>query len=371
MAIKKKESNDDIVVGKLSGTDIRTLLNKKAGQEIAFSLKDENPSEVVGWIPTGSKWLDSIICKGQYGGIPVGKISEISGLESAGKSYIAASIAANAQKAGMKIVYFDSESSVDSEFIKKLGINLEDDTYTYIQAQTVEFVFETIETLTATADNILYIWDSFANTPCKADTEDLGFDPNSSIARKARIASLGMQKLTLPIANSKSILLVLNQLKTNLDRMSLMVEPWTTPGGKALHYAYSLRIWLTGRKAKDSYIVNSKGYRIGSEIKAKIKKSRFGSEGRECGFKIAWGEDPIGIRDEESWLEALDICGAIKTGGPWKTMVAEDGTEFKFQTASWLDKLKEPKFRETVLKLMDKELIQKFNDRTGDASIHY
>jgi len=367
------KSKKEKITGHLSGEDIRGILNKKAGFDIAFSLKDENPSEVKSWIPTGSRWLDSIICKGKPAGIPVGKIVEIAGLEASGKSYLAALIAANAQKMGMSVVWFDSESAVDPEFIEKLGINLDSGTFTYVQAQSVEFVFETIETLLS-QQNVLYILDSFANTPCKADMEDPNFDPSSSMARKARIASLAMQKLTLPIANANSTFLVLNQLRTNLntsDPSSMKIDPWMTPGGKALIYAYSLRIWLTGRKAKDSYLNNDKGYRIGSELKAKLKKSRFGTEGREAGFKIVWGEDPIGIRDEESWQEALELTGAIQTAGAWKSITAKDGTIMKFQGTSWMEKMKDPMFRETVLNVMDVDRHQKFNDKTGNADAHY
>lgn len=366
---KKKEK-----IGALTGTNVMDILNKKAGRDVAFDLTTANPTAVTSWIPTGSKWLDSIICKGKEAGIPVGKIVEIAGLEASGKSYLAAIIAANAQKIGMKVIVFDSESSIDPEFLQKLGIDLNANTYTYVQAESVEFVFETIETLLATEQDILYIWDSFANTPCKADMEDESFDPSSSMARKARIASLAMQKLTLPIANANSTLLVLNQLRTNLntsDPSAMKMEPFITPGGKALVYAYSLRIWLTGRKAKDSYVKNDKEFRIGSEVKAKLKKSRFGTEGRECAFKIVWGDDPVGIRDEESWQEALELSGAIQTAGAWKTITAKDGTAFKFQSAMWMDKMKEPKFRETVLQLIDEEVIQKYQNKTGSASLHF
>ena len=95
------------------------------------------------------------------------------------------------------------------------------------------------------------------------------FNPNSSMAVKPRILSKGMAKLTVPIANSQSTFLVLNQLKTNIPsgpnaHIVAMTTPYITPGGKAMHYAYSLRIWLTGRKAKASYIMDDKGFRIGS-----------------------------------------------------------------------------------------------------------
>ena len=93
--------------GKMSPADLRAMINKKAGMEVAHSLVGENPTEVTEWIPTGSRWLNSIICRGKIAGIPVGKISEIAGLEATGKSFLAAQAAANAQKMGMQVIYFD------------------------------------------------------------------------------------------------------------------------------------------------------------------------------------------------------------------------------------------------------------------------
>ncbi len=106
-----------IKTGKISMEEMRRIINKKAGREVAHSLSDENPTEVKEWIPTGSRWLDSIICKGRLAGIPVGKIVEIAGLEATGKSYMATQIAANAQEMGIDVVYFDSESAIDPSFL--------------------------------------------------------------------------------------------------------------------------------------------------------------------------------------------------------------------------------------------------------------
>ena len=103
--------------GRVSMQELMTLVNKKAGRSVAHDLTGANPTEVKEWIPTGSRWLDSIICKGQMGGIPVGKTTEIAGLTSTGKSYMAAQIAANAQKQGKLVVYFDSESAIDPAFL--------------------------------------------------------------------------------------------------------------------------------------------------------------------------------------------------------------------------------------------------------------
>lgn len=357
--------------GQVSLSEIQTFLNKKAGRVVAHSLQEENPTKVTEWVPTGSRWLDSIVCKGEYAGIPVGKISEIAGLEATGKSYMATQIAANAQKMGIDVVYFDSESAMDPSFMEALGCDLEK--LLYVPAQNVEFVLETIEELLTMSDKKwLFIWDSLALTPSISDLEG-DFNPQSTMAMKPRILSKGMSKITLPLAERKATLLVLNQLKTNITRTpsEAMVTPWITPGGKAMHYAYSLRIWLTGRKSKASYVTDDNGFRVGSEVKAKLEKSRFGTQGRTCTFKILWGAESVGVQDEESWFEAVQISNYIKQSGAWFSLVHEDGTEEKFQRKSWVEKLRSEKFRARVLDIMDKEIIKKFDDRSGHAGDYY
>jgi recombination protein RecA len=356
--------------GKISIADMRNLINKKAGINVAHNLNEDSPTVVKNWIPTGSRWLDSIICRGQRAGIPVGKIVEIAGLESTGKSYMAAQTAANAQKMGIDVIYFDSESAIDPDFLKKAGCNV--DNLIYVQATSVEFVLETIEDLLGTNENkMLFIWDSLALTPAVSDIEG-DFNPLSSMAVKARILAKGMSKLTVPIANSQSTFLVLNQLKTNITRSpsEALTTPFMTPGGKAMIYAYSLRIWLTGRKAKASFVLDDKGYRVGSEVKVKLEKSRFGTQGRQCNFKILWGEE-VGIQDEESWLDAIKGSTALKQAGAWYELCYDNGTCEKFQGSGWVEKLQNEKFKTRVLEIMDEEIIRKFDDRTGDAKDFY
>ena len=356
--------------GQLSIEDMRKLINKKAGIEVAHNLTKENPTEVKQWIPTGSRWLDGIICRGQLAGIPVGKVVEIAGLEATGKSYMAAQVAANAQKMGIDVIYFDSESAIDPTFLERSGCNV--DKLLYVQATSVEFVLETIEELLGTNDSqMLFIWDSLALTPAISDIEG-DFNPQSSMAVKARILAKGMSKLTVPIANSQSTFLVLNQLKSNITRSpsEALTTPYMTPGGKAMIYAYSLRIWLTGRKAKASFVTDDKGFRIGSEVKVKLEKSRFGTQGRQCNFKILWGDD-IGIQDEESWFEAVKSSDQIKQSGAWFELIYEDGTTEKFQASKWLSKLENEKFRKRVLTIMDEEVIMKFDKRIGEANEFY
>jgi len=357
--------------GRLSIADMKKLVNKSAGANVAFSLNDENPTEVNEFIPTGSKWLDGIVRRGKWGGIPVSKISEIAGLEATGKSYMAAQVAANAQKMGIDVIYFDSESAIDPYFLENAGCDLEN--LLYIQAQSVEFVLETIENLLANSDGkMLFIWDSMAMTPSVSDIES-DFNPLSTMAVKPRILSKGMAKLVQPIANKKATLLILNQLKTNITRRpsEAMTTPYFTPGGKALAYAYSLRVWLTARKGKASFIYDDKGFRIGTEVRAKIEKSRFGTQGRECSFKIIWGGEDIHIMDRESWLEAIKSSEYLTNAGAWYTLHYDDKTSEKFQGKNWAEKLEDEKFYNRVVELMEQEIVLKFDKREGKAADFY
>ena len=357
--------------GALDIESIRGIINKKAGREVAHSLQDNNPTEVNEWIPTGSRWLDAIICKGRPAGIPVGKISEIAGLPGTGKSFLAAQIAGNAQKMGIDVVYFDSESAIDPSFMERAGCDL--DRLMYVQAASVEFVLETIEELLATGNKWLFIWDSLALTPSISDVEG-DFNPQSSMAVKPRILAKGMSKLTIPIADANATFLVLNQLKTNLGARTpaqAMTEPYTTPGGKAMIYAYSLRVWLTARKAKASFIVDDNGFRIGSEVKVKLEKSRFGTHGRTCNFKILWGDDAVGVQDEESWFDAIQISERLEQSGAWFTLIHNDGSKEKFQRKQWVTKLESEKFRESVLTIIEEDVIMKFKNREGNAADFY
>ena len=351
--------------------DMRKLINKRAGMTVAHNLNEENPTEVTDWIPTGSRWLDSIICKGKLAGIPVGKVTEIAGLEATGKSFLAAQVAASAQQKGIDVVYFDSESAIDPAFLEKAGCDVS--TLLYVQAQSVEFVLETIEDLLANNENrMLFIWDSLALTPAISDVEG-DFNPQSSMAVKARILAKGMSKLTVPIANSQSTFLVLNQLKSNITRSpsEALTTPYVTPGGKAMIYAYSLRVWLTGRKAKAAYITDESGFRIGSEVKVKLEKSRFGTQGRQCNFKILWGTDDIGVQDDQSLFEAIKGSKYMTSSGAWYSLEMGDGKVEKFQPSKWEQKMADPAFKQRVYDVMDEEVIQKFDKRLGNAEDFY
>ena len=360
--------------GKLSSSDVLKMINKKAGRTIAFAGDQENPADIKDWIPTGSRWLDSIICRGQLAGIPVGRVTEIAGLESSGKSYMAGQVAREAQKKNIKVLYFDSEQTMTSEFLVKLGCDMEGDNQIIIvQPDDIEMVLETVEICMSNDPDsrYLFIVDSLAMTPCRADLEK-DFNPQSSMAQKPRVLSLGMQKLTVALNKTQSTLLVLNQLKTQIhtgNPMLALSQPYFTPGGKAIIYAYSLRIWLTGLKSKKSFVEDESGFRIGSEVKAKLEKSKFGTQGRICNFKILWGGEDVGIMNDESLMVAIKSSDKLKNAGAWFTL---QGWDKKFQAATFPKLMQtEPKFSKIVYDIMDEEVIRKFEDKTGSAKDFY
>ena len=357
--------------GKIDISAMKKFVNKKVGLDVAHDLREDNPTEVREWIPTGSRWLDSITCRGQMGGIPVGKITEIAGLSSAGKSFMAVQIAANAQRLGHTVVYFDAESAIDPAFLSNAGVDMNED-FLYVQAISVEKTLETIEDLMGEYPDtqFLFIWDSIAATTSEKELES-DFNPQSTMAVKPRIFAKAFPKLTIPLANQQCTLVLINQLKTNITSnvAEAMTTPFIAPGGKAIEYFSSMRIWLTKRKAKAAFVTDDSGLRVGSEVKVKIEKSRFGTEGRTCGFKILWGNN-VGIQDEESWLEALRLSGSDRfKSGAWNKLTSRDGKEFKFQRTQWLDKLKDDEFRQAVFDIMDEEIIKKFDSEGKNVNI--
>ena len=207
---------------------------------------------------------------------------------------------------GLFPVYFDAESAIDPIFLEKAGIDRSQ--MMYIQAVSVEKVLEAIEMLIDQYEDLkfLFIWDSIAATSSEKEIES-DFNPQSTMSVKPRIFGKAFPKLTIPLADGQHTLLLINQLKTNINvqnPMAALVEPWIAPGGKAIEYFCSLRIWLTKRKSKSAYVTDDTGLRVGSEVKCTLQKSRFGTEGRVCTFKILWS-GKAAIQDEESWLVAL------------------------------------------------------------------
>jgi len=358
----------------------RKLLNKIAGGNVTYDLNEENPTDVNYWIRTGSTWLDAIICRGQMAGIPGGKITEIAGLQSVGKSYEALQIAVNAQNdLDMTVVYGDPESGMNSDFMRQAGCDL--NKLIYVQPPDLETWYEIMEEMLKNCqpgERMLFILDSLASIPCRADNEG-DYNPNSSVGVKARVQSKSLMKLNMPLAHADATYIILNQLKTNITGMSKVPNPkyatdsqrYIAPGGKAAEYFASLRIWLTGSQSKKLKVLDENGYRIGSYVKARLEKSRFGSQDRTCEFKILWG-DEVGVMDEESILEAIKPADEI-TLGQW-CKLEHGGKTWKWQGAEpgFVKLMREDEeFNKAVMHILHRDIVLAFEERTGDAKNFY
>jgi recombination protein RecA len=333
MAAKKRttgvdsSANDDLsrsLIADLNKLDIDS-----------YTLGDEwTPTDLNDWIGTGSSLLDLAISNRPNGGIPVGRIVELSGLEGSGKSLICAHLLANVQKLGGVAVLIDTETAVNEEFYEAVGIDM--DKLVYVHENIVEKIFEAIEKIVervrqASANNdkrVIIVVDSIANALPKVENEGT-FDKQGFGTQKAYLIGQGLRKLTKIISKQRVLLVFTNQLRYNMQPGSH--EKWITPGGKALPFISSLRVRLT-QMVKITKTVGAEKHVIGVTIEAHVLKNRFGPPYRKVKFDVYFDR---GIDDVSSWLKFMNDNG-ITTGASGNyTYVDSNGEEFKFKTAGW------------------------------------
>lgn len=213
----KKEGLDDFT------SDLIKSLNKERGTRVAYNLScDDSPTHVNRWISTGSTQLDYIIANQKNGGLPEGRIVEIFGPPSIGKSHIATQIAKSTQKMGGIVVYIDTENATSIENLKALGVDISK-RFVYVDTHCTEEVLSIAESTIIKAKAmdkdvpVSIIWDSVAATSPKAEL--VGDYDKESIGLQARAISKGMRKITGVIANEKVLLVCLNQIRTKVGVM--------------------------------------------------------------------------------------------------------------------------------------------------------
>jgi len=296
---------------------IANELNKQfKHQKVAYFLdKDSNPTDVTDWISTGSTMLDIAISNKPDGGVAVGKITELNGLEGSGKSLIGSHLLASTQRKDGVAVYIDAESAVSPEFLTAIGVDTK--SMLYVHLETVEEIFDTIETIVtkireSDKDRLVTILvDSLAAASTKVEM-DADFDKDGWATAKAIIISKAMRKITQMIAREKVALVFTNQLRQKLGVM--FGDPWTTSGGKALPFHASTRIRFRNiGQIKDS----SKKNTIGIKIKGQVIKNRLGPPMRTAEFPLYFD---TGIDDYGSWLNVMKEHKLIKQGGSWYTL---------------------------------------------------
>ncbi len=339
-------------------------LNKKFkddGQVAYFLDEDPVPTNISDWVSTGSTMLDLAISNRPHGGLPVGRIVEINGLESSGKSLVAAHALANVQKKGGVAVYIDTENALDDKFLRSIGVNTSE--MIYAQMDTCEKIFafieQIIETVRGDKDNdkvVGIVFDSLAAASTNKEME-ADFDKDGWATDKALIVSKAMRKITKLIGRERILLVITNQLRQKLNVM--FGDPWTTSGGKALQFHSSVRIRLS-LASKDKYIIK-KGKldeTIGIRLNAKVIKNRVGPPFRNATFDVYFDR---GIDDLTSWIDILKAHDIVKRSNPGFKITDHNGEERKFITEEWTGLLEnDEKLKQHVYKQICELLVMKY-----------
>jgi recombination protein RecA len=355
--------------------DLIKSLNKERGNRVAYNLStDESPTHVKRWISTGSKQLDYIIANKKDGGLPEGRIVEIFGPPSIGKSHIATQIARSTQQMGGIVVYIDTENATSIDNLRMLGVDITK-RFVYVDTHCTEDVLSIAESTIVKAKAmdkdvpVTIIWDSVAATSPKAEL--VGDYDKESIGLQARAISKGMRKITGIIANEKVLMVCLNQIRTKVGVM--YGDPTTTPGGMAIPFHSSVRIKL----GAGSQILNKDKEPIGINVSAKTIKNKVSAPFRTCNFEIHFGK---GIKEHEQMFDLLRKHGSeeingytIEVGGTgaWKHLEVynnegEQIIEKKFYKADFHEIVNHPEYGQYVDMLLEKAMIRKNESEDPD-----
>lgn len=275
-------------------------------------------------ISTGSLGLNMAL---GIGGIPKGRITEIYGPESSGKTTVALSVAAQSQKNGGTVAFVDVEHALDPKYAKTLGVDI--DSLLVSQPGSGEQALEIIETLVRSGAVDVVILDSVAAMTTKAEIEGEMGDAN--IGLQARLMSQAMRKLTSIISKTNCAAIFINQIREKIG--VLFGNPETTPGGRALKFYSSVRIDVRrGEQIKEN------GQVIGNRVRCKITKNKVAPPFKEAQFNLIYG---VGI----SYLtEIIDIAvefDIINKSGAWFSYKGQKIGQGKENAKIFLEKNKE------------------------------
>lgn len=253
----------------------------------------------VATIPTGSLSLDLAL----GGGLPQGRIIEIYGPESSGKTTLALHAVAEVQKSGGTAAFVDAEHALDPEYAARIGINL--DTLLISQPDTGEQALEIVETLVRSSAVDIVIVDSVAALVPRAEIEgDMG---DAHVGLQARLMSQALRKLTGVISKSKTTVVFINQLRLKIGVM--FGNPETTAGGQALKYYASVRMDIRGsEQIKDGDVS------IGKHVKVKVVKNKIAAPFKVAEFDIMFNE---GISTAGDLIDLAVKFGLIAKSGAW------------------------------------------------------
>jgi recombination protein RecA len=286
------------------------------GSIMRLGSDERAPVEV---IPTGSIALDVAL---GIGGLPKGRIVEIYGPESSGKTTVALHAIANCQKAGGTAVFIDAEHALDPEYAKALGVDI--DALLVSQPDTGEQALEIADTLIRSGSIDIIVIDSVAALVPRAEIE--GEMGDSHVGLQARLMSQALRKLTGVLSNTKTTAIFINQLREKIG--VFFGSPETTAGGKALKFYASVRLDVrrieTLKDGQDA---------VGNRTRVKVVKNKMASPFKQAEFDIIYG---VGISREGSLLDFGVEQEIVKKSGAWYTYEGEQLGQGKENSRNYL-----------------------------------
>jgi recombination protein RecA len=275
-------------------------IEKSYGKGAIMKMGADGPKVRVECIPTGAINLDAAI---GVGGIPRGRVTEIYGPESSGKTTLCLHVVANAQRAGGTAAFIDAEHALDTEYAARLGVDI--DKLLVSQPDTGEQAMEICEVLVRSGAVDVIVIDSVAALVPKAEIE--GEMGESHMGLQARLMSQALRKLTGAIARSNTSVIFINQLREKIGVM--FGNPETTTGGKALKFYASLRLDI--RRIGP---VKEKEDVIGSHVRVKVVKNKVAPPFKQAEFDIMYAE---GISHSSLLVDIGSESGIIEKSGAW------------------------------------------------------
>jgi recombination protein RecA len=331
--------------------------------KIAYFLTDEGgdaPTNVKDWLSTGNAMLDVAISNRPYGGLPVGRIAEITGLEQSGKSLLSAHLLAETQRKGGVAVLIDTETAVSREFLEAIGVDISK--LLYVSVDTVEGIFEACETIIEQVRKgdkdrlVTIVVDSVAAASSKKEME-ADYDKDGYATDKAIIISKAMRKITNMIGRQSIALIFTNQLRQKMNAM--FGDPWTTSGGKALAFHASVRLRLKNMgqlKAGDRI--------VGIKVRCQVIKNRMGPPLRHADFDIFFDR---GIDNYGGWLSVMKDGKIVKQAGAWYEYIDTDSGEvMKFQSKDFPKMLENLELKDQIYRRICESTILQYKTASSD-----
>jgi recombination protein RecA len=296
-----------------------STIERQFGKGSVMRLGAGGPLEEIAVVPTGALSLDVAL---GVGGLPRGRVVEIYGPESSGKTTLALHVVSEAQRLGGTAAFIDAEHALDPIYAKKLGVNT--DELLISQPDTGEQALEITETLVRSNAVDVVVIDSVAALVPRAELD--GDTGDSLPGLQARLMSQALRKLTAAIARSGCVVIFINQIREKIGVM--FGSPETTTGGRALKFYASVRLDIRRQDA-----IKQGTESVGVRTKVKVVKNKLAPPFREAEFDVLYGE---GISKSGTILDAGVEQGIIEKSGTWYTYKTERIGQGRENARKWL-----------------------------------